>query len=421
MAASLTKSETQNTPSIKLWRDAELLLKDYHFPVHKLSAGVGYGKTQFDTYWLHDRIAVNGGGYNYAVVAPTYKLLKGVNLDFLQQHLLNIGLVPNVDFRINLGDMSATFTHSEDKIFFVTADNYKTILAYTLAGIVIDEPGWMSGEVLTELVKRLRADCQVLQMLYSGVPQGTGAEKYFADSTGPKFRNHGTYTVYDKYYGEQTKTRFRYTDSQLIMHGSTHENPLLPEQYIDMMYEDFGWSENLWRQQVHGEFVSSSVNTLYDFDSSKHVDDFYDLNCPLWLSWDFNVGQVTWLLCGEYRGVFHAFDENGSDAQDTHKACEQFIKRFPQLRGRTIVVVGDSSGKSKDTRSGADDYRIIANTLKSAGYDPVIKAKNYNPHLSVSFIATNRLFNQGKAMINRRCKLLIYSLQATQPDGRVQI
>lgn len=409
----------------KLWPGQAALLRDTRYPDHIYAAGVGTGKSVFGVRHLEYARVSNGGGYKYGVLAPTEKLVKYVNLEYYIKYLNDSGYKENVHYSINRANLIIKFPHSNDEVFFVTANNYKTIIGYTFASVWVDEPGWMSAEVYPEIAKRVRANAKLVRTLRTGVPQGVGDSTYFDECTGPEYISKGSYEIPT----EGTFTRFRCDGRRVILHSSTHENPENDSGYIARLKDQIGWSRALWLQQVHGMFVAATSNSLFDFDEQKHTAQL-DLGqysawiasqgAPLYLAWDFNVGQVTWLLFCEIDGTYYCLAENGSNARDTPAACEQFIKTMLpyNLQSQRIVVLGDSSGWSRDTRSISCDYNLIRDTLKGQVGALDMKAQRSNPDIRMTVLAVNRLLAKQSLIVDAKCRKFINSLQTTAPDGK---
>jgi hypothetical protein len=420
---------------LKLWASQDILLQERKHKNHILAAGVGYGKSIFGCRWLLTRILWNSKPLWYGVLNVTYSLLKGVNLEQFKALILELGMVEGIHYKVNYSELFLEFKIPPIKrarIYFITAQNYKRIIAYTLAGVWLDEPGWMDDAVWSEVVKRCRdGKANIIQTLRTGVPQGMGESEYFKEGTSPdleiisKYKLKRAVTKWDD--GEFV--RFKSNKKTLIMHASTHENTANADSYIYRLADDFGWSKSLWSQQVHGQFVSASQISLFDFDEAKHVGEYPpSIDCKTrWVSWDFNVGQVTWIVGEQRDGKFLIVAENGSDAIDTMKAVEQFIKKFPLGSNQHIefLITGDCNGYSSDTRSTTSDYSIIVSELKTKGYRVKLIAPRSNPSITTSVMACNKLFNENtltsqkvKMYIDKSCKKLIMSLKQTKPDGR---
>jgi hypothetical protein len=414
----------------RLWKGQKFILREFTYPQHVLAPGVGYGKTTFGARWLHVRILENEKPFKYAILAPTHKLLKEC-FDIFEQHLIDIGWVENIHYQIkrSAGSLEIRYPNGA-RVFGVSAQNYKTIVSYTFACAWLDEPGFLDDHVYPELLKRVRqGGAKVVQVLRTGVPQGRGDSEYFRKCVGPQFTEHLDYTL----PGEGTFTRYRQDGVRLIMHGSTHENAINDSRYISNLKDDFGWSKSLWEQQVHGLFIGASVNCLYDFDRNTHAGIYPSMPAVFkrWLSWDFNVGQVSW-VCAEPgplqggRESYHVVAENCT-ARDTVEGCRKFIQAFPpEIYGRhSLIITGDCNGWSRDTRNYSNDYEIIRETLQPYYPNLQIVTPRTNPDVSLSIIATNRLFNENpltgdkiRLFINHRCSKLIASLLSTEPDGR---
>ena len=153
---------------------------------------------------------------------------------------------------------------------------------------------------------------------------------------------------------------------------------------------------------------------VYEFDrvanvSAEHA--AYDPHLPILLSCDFNVDPMCWTL-GQRRGEMGwTFDEIVIPGGATSTAaCEEMIRRYPGHKTE-VVVYGDRSGKSRDTRSKTTDYTEI-NTILSAHYYQVsMDVPNANPAVGARVAAVNAKYRAADGTVNLyvhpRCKTLI--------------
>lgn len=427
MEASARASEDVETLKVlSLWRGQKRLLANRTHPNLILSAGVGYGKSHVGARWHYMRMLENPDSPRSAVFAPTYRLLKHINLSYYERFLTQeLELIENVDFKVNRTDLTIDFKHTKHRVHFISAENYKTVVAWEFSHAWIDEPGHMGEDFFIYLTERVRCTkATVLQKFFTGVPQ-TESSQYFRMATTGDFESTGSY--------HEHYPRYRFSKNTFIMHASSYENRLLAQTYFDELKASYGWNKNLFLAHIYGLFVPITKNACYDFDRSTHVRPTpADPQIPLIeLAWDFNPGQVTWIAMQNKFGPKGKEDrviaECPSNARTTDEACAEFIKRFPPAvwQQHRIRVWGDASGYHPSTRGYSNDYDIIASLIGKHFPSLTIDARHSNPAVVDRVMAVNRTLNKNSMLgqpstlvVDTSCKRLIESLTITAWDGK---
>ena len=407
-------TEPQQSPpqvEITLWPGQARLIQDRDHFEHGLVSGVGYGKSTFGPPWFHSRCILNKDSKLSLIVAPKYDLVKTVNLEYYVDFLESVGYENERHFTVNKSELSLTYFFGH-KILFRSAETWKRLVAYNASHFWIDEAGLCPPEIRREVVKRTRCPkAQVRQGLYTGTPEGIN---WYSQLFSP---------------GELVRTgRFSESDSKLVLHGVTMDNPTLPPDYFDNLRDAFGWNEALWKAYVLGEFVPLFENNCYDFSATENVTDCRPdpSNRTVFLSWDFNVGQVSWGAFQQARGTHYLVAENRKQCRDTDQACDQFLETFKpdqwdnEKIGRLdLQITGDSSGWARDTRNRVDnDYAIIKQRLTPHFPRLSLRTPSSNPPVSASILATNRMFARKLLFFDRNCGKHISSAQSTVFDGK---
>lgn len=387
---------------VRLWRGQARLLQDTEKRHHAVVAGNRYGKTHFGAEWVVTRAILNRYSKQILVVAPTHSLLKQVNFPAVLA-VLDRARIP---YKANLGDLVITLPWGV-RLLFLSAETHRRLVGYTAAAYWLDEPGICPEEIERELAKRLSCpNAVVRQGLHTGTPEGI---------------NH-----FAKMFGMGAVTResplHSVSETKIVLHGRTYDNPLLDPSYVQELLDAFGWNDNLRRAYIEGEFVPLFENNCFEFLADRDVTDLKadpELG-RLTLTFDFNVGLVTWSALQEIKGKHFLVAENERRCRDTDQACDQFIKLLPpQLwAGCEIVVTGDCNGWARDTRSSSNDYDIIKNRLRPLYPRLKIVAPTSNPSVTASIVATNRLLVKEILKVNRQCAGAIESLQTTVFDGK---
>jgi hypothetical protein len=169
----------------------------------------------------------------------------------------------------------------------------------------------------------------------------------------------------------------------------------------------------------------SGMRIYYNFDRAAHVMEAAEFDPALPVRWslDFNIGQdkpMSSCLCqikkgpdpdGNIRPELHVFDEIVLDTSDTHDAVGECKNRIRQ--NQAVIIYGDATGRSKDTRSKQTDYSIIS----EAGFRHQ-KVPLTNPAIRDRHNAVNGVLKNAKEdvrlKIHPRCKTLIKGLETVK-------
>ena len=204
-------------------------------------------------------------------------------------------------------------------------------------------------------------------------------------------------------------------DPEISLHRlAVDDNPYIERADIEAVLSQYGQREREIRREGH--FLDISAGRVYHyFESARHVrnDLRRDDGLPLHLSFDFNVGFMycsAWQVKADY---FCCIDEFALFDSDTDGICSAILERYAAHSGG-LVVHGDASGYSRDTRSGENDYDIIRRRL--AGLRPFamrVKRGDANQSVRGRTNLVNRLFAENRILISGVCRSLIVSLEGT--------
>lgn len=127
---------------------------------------------------------------------------------------------------------------------------------------------------------------------------------------------------------------------------------------------------------------------------------------------DYNINPMTSLIIQEHPVSgdveSHVIDEIVLKDADTHKVCDEFIKRYGNADNRRVRLYGDSSARSRDTRSRTTDLQIIEDRLKSAGFNVIENVPKHNPSVRNRINVVNGRFlnanGDRRAFIHPKCR-----------------
>lgn len=389
----------------------DIVLEDYDRREHAVIAGIGYGKTKFGPAWLEKRRTDNFKSKEFLVVAPNYKLLKKRAFEDYREHLALTGYVEGKHFRYNKSDPSFYFRKNGQSVIGLTGESADRIVAFTSAAAWVDEAALCVEQVRKNLIKRNRCPRarRRRQILYTTTPEGVQS---------------WLYNVFNPQGMKETESGvIEYSKTKLILHGSSFDNPYLDEEFFSTLREEFGFDENYFANYVLGKWVSLAKNQFYfGFSEAKHVGVYPlepDLNRFV-LSFDANIGQMSWCVLQEVAKVWRCTDENASSGYNIEHACEQFIERFPPVRFRdfAIKVLGDASLHARSVHSHETGFDMIERFLGKHYPKMTFDAPRGNPFVNERSICTNKLFRSNRLFINRSCKKTIESAKLSMSDGK---
>lgn len=155
-----------------------------------------------------------------------------------------------------------------------------------------------------------------------------------------------------------------------VFYSKTEDNKFLPKNYAKNLRANLSPLEA--RRKLHGEWADDPKGMVYsEYTHDIHfVEDDYviNLSLPIFLSWDFNIGQGKPLsMCvGQYDeddDFFHFFEESVIDGARTSESCQDLAQRGILDYKTKYLVTGDATGKAQSTKSLQSDYEIIEKIL----------------------------------------------------------
>lgn len=150
-----------------------------------------------------------------------------------------------------------------------------------------------------------------------------------------------------------------------VYYSLTEHNPFLPKSYIENLKQNL--DPKLARRMLYGEWISIATEVVYyAYDTNvqyrKEKEYAIDYDLPIWISWDFNIGEgkPMSVVMGQMAGdTIHIFGELVIEGMRTLDSCEEIEESGILTKSSKIILTGDASGKHRDTRSKTSDYDII--------------------------------------------------------------
>jgi hypothetical protein len=400
----------KRTEDATLHHGQDVLLFDLEHEDHGIVAGVGYGKTHFGPPWLEYRRLRSPKCDEWLIVAPDYRMLKQRTLVEYEKFLKLCGMEEGEDYSYNRSDFVFHFHDTDQRVIGLSGEKPEKIASYNTGGIWRDESSIMSVEVKNNCEMRNRNPrAEFPQTLDTTTPEGLN-------------------WVYERFNPEHLTREgvISKGNSKLLLHGRSHDNPYLSKRFLAKLEREFGWDPLYYANYVLGEFVSLSRNAFYfKFDERAHVGN-YPFN-PAWpymyLSWDWNVAKMTWVVIQRVGDEYWVVKENGSNGRNVQDACQQFINAFPpaQFKHFNITILGDARGWNRSDQTYTTGYQVMQSILKP--HYPLIhlQAHRQNPFIEERSRCTNHLFSLNRLKIDRSCRNVIMSAKTCETDGKAGI
>ena len=265
----------------------------------------------------------------------------------IKEHLYGSGLRQNIDYFYNQTTGSFKFSNGSTMPALTWQEgNMEKLGSYEFSGFAIEE--------LTE-TKTSHA--------YNTLKQRVGRlphvpEQILISATNPSSPSHWAY--------ERIIQKSENNDLIHVYYSTTFENPYLPKSYTDNLISTL--DAKMVRRMVYGEWIEITTEVIYySYDKAyNYIDKSYEVDprLPIIICWDFNIGigkplSVAFL---QYDGKkFHAFNEIVIEGQRTEEACEEMLGKGLLDYNSQYLIMGDATGRARNTRSKSSDYDIIDN------------------------------------------------------------
>lgn len=185
--------------------------------------------------------------------------------------------------------------------------------------------------------------------------------------------------------------------------GADHDRDCMRGLYLrELDLVRANMSETQFRALYGAEWLDWSALPVYAFDRAVHVDAERAAvrpGLPVHLSCDFNVDPMGWVI-GQSKGdeVWDTDEICQEGHASTRDGCREFIRRFPDKR-TNVVVFGDASGRSRDTRSKHTDYEIIRQELGGYYHSFREDVPSHNPPVTARVEAVNARLKDAKGQV----------------------
>jgi hypothetical protein len=155
-----------------------------------------------------------------------------------------------------------------------------------------------------------------------------------------------------------------------VYYSKTRDNPFLPESYIENLKENLDpkqalrMLEGLW-VEIDQEVVYYNYKQSNNYLPRKYE---YNKNYPIDISHDFNIGDgkpMSLCISQHIDNKFHFAKTHIIEGARTTDILDEVASTGLLDTHNNFRIFGDSSGKSRDTRSIKSDYDIIRQYLEN--------------------------------------------------------
>lgn len=386
---------------------------DYSLGLHEIlmSGSVGSAKSTLISHIAVTHCLMNEGA-RFMLGRLSMPALRATLFSKTLEHI-GEDLKEGVNFWINQTTATIKFKNGSEIISRSWSDKkYFKVRSLELSGAAIDEI------VETET-----------QEFYNEIKMRVGRlphikENIIINATNPDSPSHWVY----KYFIEPNKAESNHP-TRHVFYSRTEDNPFLPNQYIDQLKRDL--DPKLARRMLYGEWLeiaSEVIYYAYDTDTQYLSKTKYEVDpsLPIWLSWDFNIGEgkPMSVLAAQQKGeVLHVFKEWVTEGMRTQDSLDEIYESNVLDHPSKIMVTGDAAGKHRDTRSSRSDYDIIRRYLSNAEVrgrpvDFEMRVLKSNPpvrtrHNKVNAFCKN-VTGETRLYVHKGCKTVDEGLRLTQ-------
>jgi len=306
-----------------------------------------------------------------AIVAPTYRQVKGVFWDELKNRLRAVNWVK----KINESDLCITLINNS-RIFLRSSDNFDSLRGMSYHYLVLDECADINPEAWFSCLRPTISDTQG-DALFIGSPKG---RNWFWD-------------LWVNAKNSDEWESFQYTTLQ----GGNVPPEEIAQARLDLDARTF-------EQEYEAQFVTWSQTVYYGFTDDnvkacpQPITDYIPLHC----GFDFNINPGTCTVGVQLGDDFYIIDEIMIYSSNTTEMVQELRLRYPT---QPIFAYPDASGAQRRTSANGLTDHII---LQNQGFK--LRVNNTNPSVIDRINSTNARFTNSAGehhlFIDPRCRNL---------------
>lgn len=390
---------------LKSQRDFLEIPHEYSLDVAVYQGGYGSGKT-FSGSLLGILLALKFPGIRGLVGAQTYTLVRDTTLQTYFEHLDNFKFTEGIDYEWSSTLQTLSFKNGST-ILFRHFDEPNKLKSLNLGFVEIEEMSDVPYDTFKMLLSRMR---QKIKKSWKNFRY-----RIFGH-TNPEIQKGWVY----KTFVENPAPNYR------LISAPTTQNIYLPNGYCDelkKLYDEEYY--NIFVLAQNGNYNKGLV--VKDFSDENIKDIKYQPEMDMYISCDFNVDPMCWVMAHKTEDKVFYFDEIAMENTTTAKACEEICRRYPAHKGK-IIINGDASGDNRSCTSEYTNYVIIKKKFLQFGYDVDICIKAFNPPIKNRIMAFNAKVRSADGTIclfvDKKCEKLlynIYNLRYKEGSSRIDI
>lgn len=266
------------------------------------------------------------------------------------EHLDCDGLTEGKDYRTNSTTAAVTFSNGSEIMSRSWADKkYKKGRSLKASMIVFEE--------LTENNEEDKEAFMTLKARLRRLPHVK--ENVLIAATNPDSPSHWVY----RYFFDEKQ------DTKHVFKSVTTDNPFLDPVYIDQLKRDL--DPRSIQRYIYGEWVELHKDQVYyNYEQARNFrPEKYILGrTTLRLCHDFNIGHgkpMSAVACYKHGDTYHAAQSFHVEGARTTDIMDEIAASGVLDDAHEVIVYGDATGKSRDTRSIKSDYDIINHFLSN--------------------------------------------------------
>lgn len=369
-------SETQATTDIEL-SAAQMQFISSEKEYTLFCGGLGSGKTHAGALWAI-YMAVTHPTVKGLITANSYSQLKKATLSKLFELMEEMG----IEFEYKMQDGVILIGPEKTVVYALSMEKYDLLRGIEFGWGWGDECAFYKEEAYQVMIGRIRDPNGPCQWKGTTTPNGFN-------------------WLYERFVVKPPK-------SAGVVYSKTVDNLMnIKSSYVDDLREQY--DSKLAQQELDGQFVNlTSGKVYYKFDRNLHVKDVNDNGSFLFVGLDFNVHPLCGIYCNVVGDTIHVFDEIYQEDSNTFKASKEIITKHPD---RLVSVISDETGNRRRSNSTNTDHEI----LRRAG----LNVLNFrNPFVKDRDNNLNRLFEQNRVVIDKKCTNLIKNLEQLVHDNK---
>jgi len=217
----------------------------------------------------------------------------------------------------------------------------------------------------------------------------------------------------------------------IIKHVNYYDNPFLPKELLEVALACKKAKPSEYKTVWLGIPARDAIPYVVPYFTKDNIipPGVYYNDRPLYLSCDFNVDPMMWVVVQHINGKSFYIDEIVRENTTTQECISIFAEKYKDHK-TPIIINGDASGKNRSTQSKDDNFKIMVNYLTKVGLTPVTKLLRSNPRIPDRIASFNdRVLNisakrmndntikslvERRIFVTRNCKYLIKNLKELQ-------